>query len=1125
MATRNRYLLGIVLLVLAFSLGGPSLSAACETWLGKPVSLQGSVQVRRSGETQWVPVRPEEPFCPGDTVRVGERSRAAVRLRNDSVLRLDQKTNLTFSGVEDRSRVLLDLLEGAAHFFSHRVRSLKVTTPFLNAVVEGTEFYVRVESGETHLSVFDGRVAATGTGGSLSLGKGQSAVARAGEVPALQVVVRPRDAVQWTLYYPPLLEFRPREVAGAPGSWQAAVGRSLEALRARDTDAAFAALRDVPEEISDADFFLYRAALLLSVGRIDQANADLGKALELDPRSSRAHALQSTIAVARNEKERALELARRAVELDAASATARVALSYALQARFDLNGAVEAAEAAVRLDDQNALAWARLAELQQSVGNLGKASEAAARAVALEPELARTRTVLGFSELLRIRTHQAKAAFAKAIELDQADPLPRLGLGLAKIRDGDLSAGREELEVAAALDTGNSLVRSYLGKAYFEGKRDAPAARELAIAKELDPLDPTPWFYDAIRKQTINRPVEALHDLQRSIELSNNRAVYRSRLLLDDDLAARGASLANVYADMGFEQLALAEGFKSVNADPANHSAHRFVAESYAALPRHEIARVNELLQSQLLQPIQIAPVQPHLEQTSLFILEGAGPSSPAMNEFTPLFLRNRLAFQAAGVAGGNQTWGDELLLSGVSGPFSFSAGQFHYETEGFRANHDQTVDLYQAFVQATLSPAWSLQAEYRHLESERGDLFLRFNGDFSPDERNEDTADTYRLGIRFKPSGSSVFLGSLIYQDTDKRVSVPESFEIDVPNGRYHLAELRYLLSARPWNVTAGVGYLKKKELWNATFATELGPISMEVEESPRLLTSYLYSTYSAPSALLTGGVSADRFDGLLGEWTQYNPKLGLLWTPFPATTFRAAAVRTLKRPISTELDVVPTLEPTEVAGFNQFFSDPEATSAWRYGVGLDQRLPSNVWTGFELSGRRTREPFFFGSGGAGEVLHVQGKERQLRGYAYWAASKRLTSSVEYLYEHFENDSPDLLAGVEQFTDLVTQRVPLGLRYHHPAGVQAAVTATYVHQKGDFTVPVSPIAFGPAPGRDSFWIFDASVAYRFPRRLGSVAVEAKNLFAEKFQFQDTDPGNPQIMPDRLLLVRLSLSL
>jgi hypothetical protein len=104
--------------------------------------------------------------------------------------------------------------------------------------------------------------------------------------------------------------------------------------------------------------------------------------------------------------------------------------------------------------------------------------------------------------------------------------------------------------------------------------------------------------------------VEALQDLQKSIELNDNRAVYRSRLLLDEDLGARSASLGRIYNDLGFQELALVEGWKSVNVDPSNYSAHRFLADVYAALPRHEIARVSELLQSQLLQPNENSPQQ-----------------------------------------------------------------------------------------------------------------------------------------------------------------------------------------------------------------------------------------------------------------------------------------------------------------------------------------------------------------------------------------------------------------------------------------------------------------------------------------------------------------------------------
>ena len=78
--------------------------------------------------------------------------------------------------------------------------------------------------------------------------------------------------------------------------------------------------------------------------------------------------------------------------------------------------------------------------------------------------------------------------------------------------------------MAVGLDSSNSLLRSYLGKAYFEEKRDPLDAKQFAIAKELDPLDPTPYLYDAIRLQSVNRPVEAMHTMQKSIELNDNRA-------------------------------------------------------------------------------------------------------------------------------------------------------------------------------------------------------------------------------------------------------------------------------------------------------------------------------------------------------------------------------------------------------------------------------------------------------------------------------------------------------------------------------------------------------------------------------------------------------------------------
>ncbi len=711
----------------------------CPEPVGRFASIEGEAEVQRGGGA-WRAAQPDQSLCEGDTIRVGLRSRVAVQLINDAVLRIDQNTSIRLVNIsgEKNEESWIDVVSGALQSFSRQPWLLKVTTPHLEGDIDGTEFYVQVQDDRSQLLVLEGRVQVSNDKGRVTLASGEAATVEAGKGPVSRIVVRPRDAVQWALYYLPLLYLRPDAFPPGPG-WQGSVRQSIELYLRGDGKKALDRVAAVPEAARDPRFLTYRAALLLAVGRVDEAGADLRRALRWSANHSDALALQSVIAVVQNDQDRALELAERAVGADAGSATALIARSYAEQARFDLEAALADLEKAVRLAPENALAWARLAELRSSFGRLDLALEAAQEAVVLEPDLSRTQTVLGFAYLTEVKTAQAEEAFNKAIARDQADPLPRLGLGLAKIREGDLREGRRELELAAGLDPNHSMVRSYLGKAYFEEKRPALTDREYATAKELDPRDPTPYFYDAIQKQTTNRPVEALQDMQKAIELNDNRAVYRSRLLLDSDLAARSASLARIYTDLGFQQLALVEGWKSVNTDPTNYSAHRFLADSYSVLPRHEIARVSELLQSQLLQPINTTPIQPHLAESNLFLISAQGPGALSFNEFNPIFNRNGLTFQTSGLVGENSTYAGEGILSGIYQKTSFSVGGFHFSTDGFRENADQRDEIANVFVQQELSPQTSIQTEYRYRDVEHGDIQqLFFPEDILPGQRED---------------------------------------------------------------------------------------------------------------------------------------------------------------------------------------------------------------------------------------------------------------------------------------------------------------------------------------------------------------------------------------------------
>ena len=308
----------------------------CKQWAGKVVSIQGNVQVRMAGETQWQPAKLNSTYCPGDIIRVLDRSRADIALINQPVLRLDQNTTLTLRGVKEEKTSIVELVKGAAHFFSRAPKNLDVNTAFVNAGIEGTEFFVRVDEEKTFLSIFEGKVLASNEAGKLTITSGQSAVAERGKAPEMRVVVKPRDAVQWTLYYPPVFYYRPSDFQGLPEGDQAMIKKSAEAYMKGDFTAAFESIARLPEDARDPRLFTYRASLLLAVGRVDEAKADIDKTLNMAPNNSDALALQSIIAVTQNEKDKALDLAKKAVEADPKSASARIALSYGQQANFDL---------------------------------------------------------------------------------------------------------------------------------------------------------------------------------------------------------------------------------------------------------------------------------------------------------------------------------------------------------------------------------------------------------------------------------------------------------------------------------------------------------------------------------------------------------------------------------------------------------------------------------------------------------------------------------------------------------------------------------------------------------------------------------------------------------------------
>jgi hypothetical protein len=366
-----------------------------------------------------------------------------------------------------------------------------------------------------------------------------------------------------------------------------------------------------------------------------------------------------------------------------------------------------------------------------------------------------------------------------------------------------------------------------------------------------------------------------------------------------------------------------------------------------------------------------------------------------------------------------------------------------------------------------------------------------------------------------------SEMLLSLIHKNTTEQTDVfPGFFEIDVDSDMT-LFELRYLYNWKWLDLTAGAGGTGKDSRTNAILAGFPSRMDRDTENQ----NFYVYSQIDLPHNVnLTLGASADLYQDPDQDIDQFNPKFGVMWYPTPSTTVRGAVFRTLNRPQGASTDLNPTLEPTQVAGFNQFFFGVGGEEAWRYGFGIDQKFTQSIFAGAEYSVRDLEVPLLDTSTGF-PVLHRRDwDEQQVRAYVYWTPLPEVALGAQYYYEWFERDpTPPVLLGGANFAELKTHRVPLELRCFHPNGLFAGFRGTYVNQRGEFALQGSPAA--PAtlqPGNDIFWVFDASVGIRWPKRYGILSIDAKNLSNQKFNFQDTDPTLPRILPERQVLLRFT---
>jgi tetratricopeptide (TPR) repeat protein len=977
------------------------------------LEAENKVAIKKEG-ADWQPSAPVLPLTIGDGIQTGELSRAAVRLTDLSVLRMDELTTIEILPPEKlNGNEGLNVRGGAIYFLSRdRPRELQIRTPVVTGALRGTEFHVAVAGdGRTRVTMFDGEVELSNAHGSVLIRSGEQAEAARGEAPRKTAVIEAVNIIQWCLYYPAVIN--PRDL-GLDQSERAAVSESLAAYNQGDL---LGSLEKYPKDhrAGSVGGRLYYAAVLLAVGRVDKAERELASV----PSGARGRsAIEQMIA--------AVKFQDWSADREPTTVGEWLAQSYYLQSKAQLEAARTAARHATEVAPDFGYAWVRLAELEFSFGRTPEALKALEQGLQLGPRNAQGHALKGFLLSAQNRMEPARDSFNQAIQIDGALGNAWLGRGLTYIRQGKDQLGRRDLQLAAVLEPNRAIFHSYLGKAFSQVGDVADANRELIRAQQIDPNDPTPWLYSAIEKKQENRYNEAIGDLEKSIELNDNRRVYRSQFLLDQDRSIRGTNLAAIYQDDGMIEQSVREAVRAVDDDYSSAPAHLFLANSYNALRdpdrillRYETAWFNELLLSNLLAPVGGGPLSQFVSQqeySKMFEHDGLGASS--VTEYYSYGEVREIASQY-----------------GTFGNISYSLDTEYQYSDGIRPNNwIQRSESYGA-AKVQIDPQDTVFFQIKFEDLSNGDVFQHYNQididrTFNFHETQNPALLLFGYHHEWSPGNHTIVLvgrlaneqtlttrqaeGAIITRDISRytmglgeRLDIPPEDYNDpfsnpiieqhllplVGQGRIlatnrapftvyyqpdfvaYTAEVQQIITTGPNTLVLGGRYQNGEfDTTDRLVSKVVSPLidrpaadqdfSVDLER----FNFYLYDTWRvAPWASVTGGVALDHLDypdnfrslpvnDRQASLEKASPKAGFILQPASGTVIRGAYTRAIS---GASFDESVRLEPTQVAGFPQAYRTLASedligsVAGSRYellGVSAEQKLPTRTYLGAEF-------------------------------------------------------------------------------------------------------------------------------------------------------------------------------
>ncbi len=444
------------------------------------------------------------------------------------------------------------------------------------------------------------------------------------------------------------------------------------------------------------------------VGRTEEARQLLGAAAAS---SSPVAQLLATCYLAQmdlvqNRKAEARSQADRAVALAPASPLALLTRALVDIADFQLPAAQRRLEKALETDPHFVDAALYLGKLYLGGNYFTKARQVADKALQQAPRDARVLSLAGFVDIAFRRFEKARERFTQSIKESPQLAEAHLGLAICQFRFQEPDRALAAMLTATLLDPRLSAYQSELGKAFYQVRAFDKALATWDYAAKLDPKDPTPHFYKGIALTDLNRPGEAVQSINQSIALNNNRAVFRSRLLMDRDQSTRNYNLARSYSQLGLGEWALSKAITAVKLDPLNASPHLFLSRAYRASDQRVVAVDSEDLLYRVLSPAT--------QTTFRYLLE---------NDYTSMF---EMPYARATIQGGIGSWEERKAIhddfvgayGGIPGAAFFGQGSY-LQDPGFRGKNADT-------------QTWDAQGIFKVEPTVHGNLtgFVRYNND-----------------------------------------------------------------------------------------------------------------------------------------------------------------------------------------------------------------------------------------------------------------------------------------------------------------------------------------------------------------------------------------------------------